>query len=207
MPTKIPLWIMLMTAGIVSLSAIAGILTRIRSAYEKSLSPKQMAKAATIAFASAVLLLWGLDVLLLTFHEMGFFIAAGIAVCFLFLLYMRSVLSAWKWRNRNPDHALIRLESRSGFTKGTGAVILSVDGVPLQKSKAAAVVGRSIYILSGEHRVEVAGYTRRYHVSMPSFPDRERQKEQRVRFTKGRRYVLRYEAAGRKLKLSDTGWI
>lgn len=207
MPTKIPLWIIIMTAGVVSLSVMAVILTRLRSVHEKILSRKRVALAAVIAFVSAALLLWGLDILLLKFHEMGFILAAGAAVLFLFLLYMRSVIAAWKWRKRNPSYALIRLESSGGFTKSSSAVILSIDGVPIQKSKAVAVVGKGIYILSGEHSVEMAGYTRRYHVSMPSFPDRERQKEQRVRFTKGRRYVLRYESSGRKLKISDNGLI
>lgn len=122
------------------------------------------------------------------------------------LVYMRSIVLAWRWRKRNPSHALIRMKRRGGFLKAVGAVILSVDGVPIQKSKAAVVVGKSVYILPGEHRLEMAGYTLRHQLSnIPSFPSKGKQQERTVRFTGGRRYILRYEPAGRKLEISDNG--
>lgn len=74
------------------------------------------------------------------------------------------------------------------------------------KSKAAVVVGKSVYILPGEHRLEMAGYTLRHQLSnIPSFPSKGKQQERTVRFTGGRRYILRYEPAGRKLEISDNG--
>ena len=98
------------------------------------------------------------------------------------------------------------VSSGGGFLKAVGAVILSVDGVPIQKSKAAVVVGKSVYILPGEHRLEMAGYTLRHQLSnIPSFPSKGKQQERTVRFTGGRRYILRYEPAGRKLEISDNG--
>lgn len=48
------------------------------------------------------------------------------------------------------------------------------------KSKAAVVVGKSVYILPGEHRLEMAGYTLRHQLSnIPSFQVRESSRNRR----------------------------
>ena len=152
------------------------------------------------------LLFLGLDFVLTRFREKAFLLAPGMPILGIILVYMRSIVLAWRWRKRNPSHVLIRMKRRGGFLKAVGAVILSVDGVPIQKSKAAVVVGKSVYILPGEHRLEMAGYTLRHQLSnIPSFPSKGKQQEQTVRFTGGRRYILRYEPAGRKLEISDNG--
>ena len=199
MSNSISLPFLIMAAGTILFVYMSVVIMELRSAYEESFW-KQALKIGGIIFTLITLLFLGLDFVLTRFREKAFLLAPGMPILGIILVYMRSIVLAWRWRKRNPSHA------RGGFLKAVGAVILSVDGVPIQKSKAAVVVGKSVYILPGEHRLEMAGYTLRHQLSnIPSFPSKGKQQEQTVRFTGGRRYILRYEPAGRKLEISDNG--
>lgn len=205
MSNSISLPFLIMAAGSILFVYMSVVIMELRSAYEESFW-KQALKIGGIIFTLITLLFLGLDFVLTRFREKAFLLAPGMPILGIILVYMRSIVLAWRWRKRNPSHALIRMKRRGGFLKAVGAVILSVDGVPIQKSKAAVVVGKSVYILPGEHRLEMAGYTLRHQLSnIPSFPSKGKQQERTVRFTGGRRYILRYEPAGRKLEISDNG--
>ena len=205
MSNSISLPFLIMATGTILFVYMSVVIMELRSAYEESFW-KQALKIGGIIFTLITLLFLGLDFVLTRFREKAFLLAPGMPILGIILVYMRSIVLAWRWRKRNPSHALIRMKRRGGFLKAVGAVILSVDGVPIQKSKAAVVVGKSVYILPGEHRLEMAGYTLRHQLSnIPSFPSKGKQQERTVRFTGGRRYILRYEPAGRKLEISDNG--
>ena len=197
MSNSISLPFLIIATGTILFVYMSVVIMELRSAYEESFW-KQALKIGGIIFTLITLLFLGLDFVLTRFREKAFLLAPGMPIL--------SIVLAWRWRKRNPSHALIRMKRRGGFLKAVGAVILSVDGVPIQKSKAAVVVGKSVYILPGEHRLEMAGYTLRHQLSnIPSFPSKGKQQERTVRFTGGRRYILRYEPAGRKLEISDNG--
>lgn len=191
MSNSISLPFLIIATGTILFVYMSVVIMELRSAYEESFW-KQALKIGGIIFTLITLLFLGLDFVLTRFREKAFLLAPGMPILGIILVYMRSIALAWRWRKRNPSHALIRMKRRGGFLKAVGAVILSVDGVPIQKSKAAVVVGKSVYILPGEHRLEMAGYTLRHQLSnIPSFPSKGKQQERTVRFTGGRRYILR----------------
>ncbi|MFR8829368.1 MAG: hypothetical protein ACLVHE_07295 [Dialister invisus] len=179
MSNSISLPFLIMAAGTILFVYMSVVIMELRSAYEESFW-KQALKIGGIIFTLITLLFLGLDFVLTRFREKAFLLAPGMPILGIILVYMRSIVLAWRWRKRNPSHALIRMKRRGGFLKAVGAVILSVDGVPIQKSKAAVVVGKSVYILPGEHRLEMAGYTLRHQLSnIPSFQVRESSRNRR----------------------------
>lgn len=153
MGNSISLPFLIMAAGAILFVYMSVVIMELRSAYEESFW-KQALKIGGIIFTLITLLFLGLDFVLTRFREKAFLLAPGMPILGIILVYMRSIVLAWRWRKRNPSHVLIRMKRRGGFLKAVGAVILSVDGVPIQKSKAAVVVGKSVYILPGEHRLE-----------------------------------------------------
>ncbi|MFR6110738.1 MAG: hypothetical protein ACLUIQ_04540 [Dialister invisus] len=202
MSNSISLPFLIMAAGTILFVYMSVVIMELRSAYEESFW-KQALKIGGIIFTLITLLFLGLDFVLTRFREKAFLLAPGMPILGIILVYMRSIVLAWRWRKRNPSHALIRMKRRGGFLKAVGAVILSVTACRF-KNRAAVVVGKSVYILPGSG-LEMAGYTLRHQLSnIPSFPSKERAGGT-VRFTGGRRYILRYEPAGRKLEISDNG--
>ena len=155
MSNSISLPFLIIATGTILFVYMSVVIMELRSAYEESFW-KQALKIGGIIFTLITLLFLGLDFVLTRFREKAFLLAPGMPILGIILVYMRSIVLAWRWRKRNPSHALIRMKRRGGFLKAVGAVILSVDGVPIQKSKAAVVVGKSVYILPGEHRLEMA---------------------------------------------------
>ena len=153
MSNSISLPFLIMATGTILFVYMSVVIMELRSAYEESFW-KQALKIGGIIFTLITLLFLGLDFVLTRFREKAFLLAPGMPILGIILVYMRSIVLAWRWRKRNPSHALIRMKRRGGFLKAVGAVILSVDGVPIQKSKAAVVVGKSVYILPGEHRLK-----------------------------------------------------
>ena len=151
MSNSISLPFLIIATGTILFVYMSVVIMELRSAYEESFW-KQALKIGGIIFTLITLLFLGLDFVLTRFREKAFLLAPGMPILGIILVYMRSIVLAWRWRKRNPSHALIRMKRRGGFLKAVGAVILSVDGVPIQKSKAAVVVGKSVYILPGEHR-------------------------------------------------------
>ena len=154
MSNSISLPFLIIATGTILFVYMSVVIMELRSAYEESFW-KQALKIGGIIFTLITLLFLGLDFVLTRFREKAFLLAPGMPILGIILVYMRSIALAWRWRKRNPSHALIRMKRRGGFLKAVGAVILSVDGVPIQKSKAAVVVGKSVYILPGEHRLEM----------------------------------------------------
>ena len=154
MSNSISLPFLIIATGTILFVYMSVVIMELRSAYEESFW-KQALKIGGIIFTLITLLFLGLDFVLTRFREKAFLLAPGMPILGIILVYMRSIVLAWRWRKRNPSHALIRMKRRGGFLKAVGAVILSVDGVPIQKSKAAVVVGKSVYILPGEHRLEM----------------------------------------------------
>ena len=188
MSNSISLPFLIIAAGTILFVYMSVVIMELRSAYEESFW-KQALKIGGIIFTLMTLLFLGLDFVLTRFREKAFLLAPGMPILGIILVYMRSIVLAWRWRKRNPSHALIRMKRRGGFLKAVGAVILSVDGVPIQKSKAAVVIGKSVYILPGGAQ---AGNGRdiplRHQLSnIPSFPSKGKQQERTVRFTGGRR--------------------
>lgn len=134
MSNSISLPFLIIATGTILFVYMSVVIMELRSAYEESFW-KQALKIGGIIFTLITLLFLGLDFVLTRFREKAFLLAPGMPILGIILVYMRSIALAWRWRKRNPSHALIRMKRRGGFLKAVGAVILSVDGVPIQNRK------------------------------------------------------------------------
>ena len=125
MSNSISLPFLIMATGTILFVYMSVVIMELRSAYEESFW-KQALKIGGIIFTLITLLFLGLDFVLTRFREKAFLLAPGMPISGIILVYMRSIVLAWRWRKRNPSHALIRMKRRGGFLKAVGAVILSV---------------------------------------------------------------------------------
>ena len=127
MSDSISLPFLIIATGTILFVYMSVVIMELRSAYEESFW-KQALKIGGIIFTLITLLFLGLDFVLTRFREKAFLLAPRMPILGIILVYMRSIVLAWRWRKRNPSHALIRMKRRGGFLKAVGAVILSVDG-------------------------------------------------------------------------------
>ena len=111
MSNSISLPFLIMAAGTILFVYMSVVIMELRSAYEESFW-KQALKIGGIIFTLITLLFLGLDFVLTRFREKAFLLAPGMPISGIILVYMRSIVLAWRWRKRNPSHALIRMKRR-----------------------------------------------------------------------------------------------
>ena len=111
MSNSISLPFLIMAAGTILFVYMSVVIMELRSAYEESFW-KQALKIGGIIFTLITLLFLGLDFVLTRFREKAFLLAPGMPILGIILVYMRSIVLAWRWRKRNPSHALIRTACR-----------------------------------------------------------------------------------------------
>ena len=126
MSNSISLPFLIIATGTILFVYMSVVIMELRSVYEESFW-KQALKIGGIIFTLITLLFLGLDFVLTRFREKAFLLAPGMPILGIILVYMRSIVLAWRWRKRTPSHALIRMKRRGGFLKAVGAVILSRD--------------------------------------------------------------------------------
>lgn len=114
MSNSISLPFLIIATGTILFVYMSVVIMELRSAYEESFW-KQALKIGGIIFTLITLLFLGLDFVLTRFREKAFLLAPGMPILGIILVYMRSIVLAWRWRKRNPSHALIRMKRRGGF--------------------------------------------------------------------------------------------
>ena len=111
MSNSISLPFLIIATGTILFVYMSVVIMELRSAYEESFW-KQALKIGGIIFTLITLLFLGLDFVLTRFREKAFLLAPGMPILGIILVYMRSIVLAWRWRKRNPSHALIRMKRR-----------------------------------------------------------------------------------------------
>ena len=126
MSNSISLPFLIIATGTILFVYMSVVIMELRSAYEESFW-KQALKIGGIIFTLITLLFLGLDFVLTRFREKAFLLAPGMPILGIILVYMRSIVLAWRWRKRNPSHALIRMKRRGGFLKAVGAADSKIE--------------------------------------------------------------------------------
>ena len=121
MSNSISLPFLIIATGTILFVYMSVVIMELRSAYEESFW-KQALKIGGIIFTLITLLFLGLDFVLTRFREKAFLLAPGMPILGIILVYMRSIVLAWRWRKRNPSHALIRMKRRGGFLKADSKI-------------------------------------------------------------------------------------
>lgn len=99
MSNSISLPFLIMAAGTILFVYMSVVIMELRSAYEESFW-KQALKVGGIIFTLITLLFLGLDFVLTRFREKAFLLAPGMPILGIILVYMRSIVLAWRWRKK-----------------------------------------------------------------------------------------------------------
>lgn len=98
MSNSISLPFLIIATGTILFVYMSVVIMELRSAYEESFW-KQALKIGGIIFTLITLLFLGLDFVLTRFREKAFLLAPGMPILGIILVYMRSIVLAWRWRN------------------------------------------------------------------------------------------------------------
>ena len=142
MSDSISLPFLIMAAGTILFVYMSVVIMELRSAYEESFW-KQALKIGGIIFTLITLLFLGLDFVLTRFREKAFLLAPGMPILGIILVYMRSIVLAWRWRSRDPfrrrraDSKIEsgccgrkeRIYSSRGAQAGNGGIYLAAPAV------------------------------------------------------------------------------
>ena len=117
MSNSISLPFLIIATGTILFVYMSVVIMELRSAYEESFW-KQALKIGGIIFTLITLLFLGLDFVLTRFREKAFLLAPGMPILGIILVYMRSIVLAWRWRNRNWKNMASELDTDRYNTSG-----------------------------------------------------------------------------------------